>query len=384
MTAGLPHIRIGNCARIVVSTAAVFAVTALIALAQAPSLDDIYRQAVAANDRGDTLSAIALYKRLVELQPNSAELHANLGIALVHAGRYNEAVSEYKQAQTLAPQSPGIALDLALAWYKAADFAAAALELEKVRRLQPDSTQALYLLSDCYVRMGRNKEAIELLRPAYKEHPDDRTVDYLFGMALIGGGQVQQGSEVIDRILHDGSTPEAGILLGAAQLAAGDHKAASATLRSAANLNPQLPGVWSLLGRALLDNEEYDEAKIAFHRALAADSNDFDANLYLGGILRHDGQLEEAVPFLEAALRLRPDSEKAQYQMGALKAAAGSPEEALKYLEPLAIRQPDFQQVHVQLALVYQQLHRTADSRRERQAVTTLDEQIRNAKKPQP
>jgi tetratricopeptide (TPR) repeat protein len=99
--------------------------------------------------------------------------------------------------------------------------------------------------------------------------------------------------------------------------------------------------------------------------------------------LRHDGQLQEAAPYLEKALRLRPDSVKALYQAGALNVSLGRLVEALKYLHAAAQKSPEFQQVHVQLASVYQRLHRIEDSRRERQIVLKLDEKARqNQHKP--
>ena len=358
---------------------ALFLSAGQVAVAQTLSPDALYRDAAAASERGDLAQAIALYKQLVELQPDSAEARTNLGVVLAHAGNYDEAILQYKEALRRAPKNPVIQLNLALAWYKQANFDEAAAELERLRQVHPENRQSLYLLADCYLRMGKNHETITLLEPDYEHASDDRAVDYALGMALIADGQKQKGAAVIDRILKDGSTAESDLLIGAVQLSAGDHRAASITLRRALGRNPKLPGGWSLLGRALLDNEDNDGAKAALRRALDEDPNDFDANLYLGGTLRHDGQLTEAASFLEKALRLRPNSVKARYQVGALHAASGNLEEALKDLEQVEQQSPEFQQVHVQLALVYQRLKRPQDAEREREIVRKLDDQERES-----
>src|SRR5208282_5913804 len=173
---------------------------------------------------------------------------------------------------------------------------------------QPDHHQALYLLADCYLRLGRNEDAVKLLEPAYQAHPDDRAVDYALGTALIRDGQMEKGELVIDRILKDGNTAEANLLMGAAQLAAGESKTSATTIHQALDRDPKLPGGWSLYGRALMKGGDNEGAKAAFERAIQADPNDFDANFHFGRLLRLSGDNAAAAPCLERALRLRPDS----------------------------------------------------------------------------
>ena len=122
---------------------------------------------------------------------------------------------------------------------------------------------------------------------------------------MIRDGQIQRGQVVIDRILSHGDSAEANLLLGASQLAAREHKEALATLRKAIGLNPQLPGIWTLYGRAQMENEDNDAAKASFRKALDADATDFEANLHLGALLRHDNDPEAAAVYIARALQLR-------------------------------------------------------------------------------
>jgi tetratricopeptide (TPR) repeat protein len=201
---------------------------------------------------------------------------------------------------------------------------------------------------------------------------------------LISSGNVDKGSVVIDRVMRDGGSAIADLLIGAKLLAIDDHHGAAIALGRATASNPDLPFAWSLLGRALLDDEDSAGAQKAFHRALDGDQNDFDANLYLGGMLRYDGKLDEALPYLQKALILRPDSPQAAYQMGAIEAARGDLDKALGHLEPLEKKWPEFQQVHVQLALIYQKQHRAEESRHEQKIVVDLDENARRQRKQMP
>ena len=341
------------------------------------SPNELYKEAVAAYDGGQIPKSISLYEQLVKLEPDSVPVRTNLGVALAQVGRYQEAIAQYQEALKRDPRNAIVHLNLALALYKQAEFDKAAPELEKLRKEHPDNQQSLYLLADCYLRLGRNSDVVALLEPAYQKNADDRVVDYALGTALMRIGQIQRGEVVIDRILKDGNTAEANLLMGEAQFAASDYKTAAASLRKALDLNPDLPGAWSLYARSLLDSEDTSGAKEAFQRALQTDPNDFPANLYLGAILRHDGSNVEAAPYLERALQLRPASPEAQFQIAALHAANGKLDAARKEFEQIERIQPDFLEVHVQLAALYSRMKLTEESRREQAIVLKLNEKNR-------
>jgi Flp pilus assembly protein TadD len=350
---------------------------------EADSPKALYRDADAAYDRGDIQQAIQLYEKLIKIDPDSVAARTNLGVALAHVGRYRDAIAQYEEALNLAPDSQVVRLNLALAWYKQAEFEKAASELERVRANDKTNRQALYLLADCYLRLGRNSDAVTLLQPIYDAGPDDRAVDFALGMALIRNGQVQQGQAIIDRVVKTGKRDEVELLRGAAQLAAHDSKNAALTIHQALEASPDLPGGWSMYGRALLDSGDREGAKTGFQKALQGDANDFEANLYLGGMLRYDGHAAEAEPYLAKALSVRPNSVEARFQVGMLSLAKGKLEDALSEFEQVARQSPDFQEVHVQLALVYARLNRKSDSERERAIVIQLNEKARANATPQ-
>jgi Flp pilus assembly protein TadD len=311
------------------------------------------------------------------LQPGSVTARSNLGVALAHSGRYSEAITQYQEALKRDPHNSVIQLNLALARYKQGDFEKTATALVALRKEQSDNKQSLYLLADCYLRLGRNSDAVALLGPAYLADPDDRTLQYALGTALIREGKMEQGEAVIDRILKDGNTAEANLLMGEAQFAAGDDKTAAASLHKAIDLDPRLPGSWSLYGRALLQSNDSAGAKAAFQRALQVDANDFSANLHLGAMLRFSGNTTEAAPYLKRALRLRPASPEARFQIGALDAAAGKLNQARGVLEQLEKEWPDFLEVHVQLATLYVRMGLKGKSQHEREIVLKLNQEAR-------
>jgi len=341
----------------------------------------LFAEAESAYQHGDSEGAIHLYERLLQLQPRSIPARANLAVALAHVGRYDDAVVQYRLALKDAPGNPSLLLNLALARYKQAKFEQAALDLQKVRSKQPENRQALYLLADCYLRLGRNQEVIALLQPVDDAGPEDRSVEFALGMAFLREGEIQKAEAIIDRVFKTGNSGEVELLLGAAQLAAGDAKTAVPTLQKAMQMNPDLPGGWSLYGKALIDIGDSEAAKNALEKALNADPNDFDANLFLGGILRHDGDPGGSAPYLRRALQLRPASIEARFQVGMLEMGEGHLDDARRKFEQIERESPEFQEVHAQLAVVYARLNLPKDSKRERDIVLQLNEKARARKK---
>jgi len=359
-----------------------WALSALNLGAAAQSTDQLFRDALAAEDQGQLSRAIALYEELTRREPNSVPVRANLGEALARAGRYDEAVAQYQEALKRDPRNFVVRLNLALARYKQADFGGSAERLELLRAEQPENRQILYLLADCYLRLGRNSAAAKLLRPVYEAGPDDRAVDYALGTALVREGKVREGELVLDRILRDGGSSEATLLLGEAQLFAGEHQKAAVTLRKICDSSVSLPSACSLYGRALLKAEDIPGGKAAFGRALQLDQNDFDANLYLGAVLRREGNAREAKPFLERALRLRPASPQVRFQIAALDAAEARLEKARGEFEELAQEWPDFLEVHVQLAALYARMNLKPQSMHEQNIVRELSTKERSPNTP--
>ena len=99
--------------------------TALVSAGQ-QSPDQLYQQASNAYDRGEIAKAISLYEQLLKLQPSLLQARVDLGVALVHEGRYSEGIAQYEEILRRDPGNSVARLDLALAWYKQGEFAKAA------------------------------------------------------------------------------------------------------------------------------------------------------------------------------------------------------------------------------------------------------------------
>src|SRR5689334_8723572 len=318
---------------------------------------------------GDLQGAVRAYLAILNTNPARVDVRSNLGAAYSALGRYEEAIEQYKRALAMEPGNAAIRFNLAMAYYKAAWFTEAATELERFVAAAPESPQkvnARVVLADCQLKLGQYKKVIDALTPLTESDPSNRTVAYLLGSALIGDGQLDKGQQIIDRMFRDDDSAEAHLLMGSILLVADDAQGALKEVQRALELNAKLPGVQAWYGRVLMRLGDTEKAKVAFRNELASNANDFEANLYLGVLLRQDKQLDEALGHLQRAIQLRPREQYARYHLAAVYAAAGKPGDALPLLEGVLKEHGDFVEARVLLASVYYRLNRKEDGDREK------------------
>jgi len=206
-----------------------------------PQAESLLKDAITAHQSGDYSSAIRLYQEYLKVRPDALDALSNLGAAWAHEGRFAEAMAAYNRALTIQPKNPQALVNLALAYYKTGRISEAREELEAALPLLPKNQQVTFLLADCNLRLGDYKKAIALLDPWEKEMPNDLGLSYLLGTALIRDQQTERGAKVIDRILSQGDSAEARLLLATAKLNAHDIAGAREDLEKAIELNPRLP-----------------------------------------------------------------------------------------------------------------------------------------------
>ena len=208
---------------------------------------------------------------------------------------------------------------------------------------------------------------------------DEPGITYMLGTALVRDGQSDKGQILIDKILRNGDSAEARLLIGTTKLMVNDFQGALADLQKAVELNPDLPDVFAYYGAALVATGDQEGAKQAFTKALQQDPNNFESNLRMGFLLRNDNEFDEAMKYLKHALEVRPGDPGVRYQIAAVELSQGNVAQARADLESLVKESPDFTEAHVSLATAYYREKRKEDGDRERAIVDKLTAQRRQA-----
>jgi tetratricopeptide (TPR) repeat protein len=335
------------------------------ACAQSSSPEQLFRDAVAAQQHGDDALAVRKYQELLKRYPDAIEVRANLGAALAKLGRYDEAIVQYR-AVLAKKDNADLRLNLALAYYKKGALREAVQQFKTLRGAQRGDTRIATLLADCYARLGLDEQAIAVLTPVEAAHPDDLAVAWLLGSALIRAGHKREGLDRVDRVARQGNRPEAYLLAGQTALKMNEFEPARDYADAALRLNPRLPGADTLRGTVLSYLGDTEGAIAALRKAVDADPKDFNAQVTLGAVLHTERDLDGARQHLQRALQLKPDSNLARYEWARLERTEGHVEAAVKDFERVVHDDPNWAQPHVELAALYFRLNRQEDGDRER------------------
>lgn len=344
----------------------------LAAIAPAQTPEQLVQDAIAKQRAGDLNGAVSEYRRFLKIHPEATAIHSNLGAALAGLGKFEEGIAEYKIALAQSPKLPGASLNLALAYYKMGRVGDSSEVLKRVHAEEPGNQQVTLLLADCYLRMGQNKDVIRILEPVERDRPDDLAIAYLLGTALIQDNQVEQGQVLVDRILRNGESAEAHLMLGSAKMQAKDFAGARDEFAKALALNPKVPDVHVLYAQALEATGDPDGARKEFEAELASDRYNFDSNLQIGVLLREEDDFGKALEYFRRALNVRPGDLGVRYQIASVSLAQGNTVDACKQLEAIVKEAPQFTEAHVSLATAYYRLKRPVEGNRERGIVQQL------------
>ena len=325
-----------------------------------------------AQQRGDFRSAIAEYRKVLQLQPDKVEAKVNLGAALVQVGQYDEAIALYKSALTQVAEKAPVQLNLGLAFYKKGDFTSAREQFFALHNQAPTALRVALLLADTDVNLGKSAEAVNILQPLDAENGENFDFQYAYGSALIEAGRAAEGVVRLEKIAASNNSADAYFLAGQTRLRMANFSEARSDLEAALRLNPKLPNIYTLVGIARDKNNDPENAEPMFRQALQQDPNDFTANLYLGTILLKRRDLGAAKTYLQHALKLKPSDQMARYESAMLDSSRGNYGSAVPQLESLTRESPQWLDPHVELAALYYKLGRKTDGERERSTINRI------------
>ena len=328
--------------------------------------ESVLREGTRAQEQGDLRTAIADFRRAIELKPDLVQAHANLGAALAAAGQLDAAIEEDRQALSTVPENEAIRMNLAMAYYRAGDWNHARIEFETLHRAHPADANTTILLGYVYNKLNRPGDTVALLAPLEPGQKDSFQFEYLYAFALITSGKPEEGLPRMERLAKDKNSAEAWLAAGSARFYRGQMKIARDDLEAAVALNPKLPGLQTMAGQARYAMKDMPAATSAFQAALRADPTDFVANRDLGAMRLQSGDVANARPLLELALQLQPRDPLTRLEMAKLNDETGKYAEASVILEDLVKTDPDWLDPHWLLAQVYSELNRPEDSKRER------------------
>jgi len=137
-----------------------------------------------ATQRAHIDRAIECYRTALDLLPDHAANHLNLGMALAVAGRYDEAEPLFRQALEMEPHNDLARRNLARLMFDTKRYAEAAVAFEALLDARPDDAEARFLLGRARELLNETAAALEAYNAALEVDPDHEATLEALAMLL--------------------------------------------------------------------------------------------------------------------------------------------------------------------------------------------------------
>lgn len=225
---------------------------------------------------GQLTEAEAIYRRILETQPeNPMALHL-LGVIAHQVGKNDLAVDLITKALALEPNYLEAHYNLGNAFYALGRLEDAIASYQGALAIKPDYPEAHCNLGNSLKELGRLDEAVEHYSKAVAINPDHLEAHYSLGVTLFDLEKFED---------------------------------AATSYQKALAINPDFAEAHNNFGNALKELGRLNEAVTSYHKALAIKPELADTHRNLGTLLLDQGKIDEAVERTELALSFKPDKD---------------------------------------------------------------------------
>ena len=331
--------------------------------------------------------AIPVFTAALRLDPNSWELHYNLGLALAHTGDQKRAAAELRTVVQQKPDDVPAHHALGLALQSLGDLDGAAQQFRAALAIDPRSGAAALGLAQIFESQKKNAAAIYYLRQALASNPP-RQVEFQARLALAAiqdrlGHQEQAVAELRKLVTAFPDSAEAHYNLANAYSGHLRYKEARPEYEQALRLDPGNNAARLSLSKALLEISENSTAIPLIEDYIRRAPGDYQGYLVLGQAYRRSGDITKAEVQLRHAIELKPDSPDsydARYLLGIVLASAGRLEEAIRQLETAEKLNPHAPGAHYELSVLYKKRKDATHSQEEAKMFQQVRDQADQAR----
>ncbi|MBL8643862.1 MAG: tetratricopeptide repeat protein, partial [Rhodospirillaceae bacterium] len=284
----------------------------------------VVAQAASFLEQKRSADAIATLQQGLTASPNNADIRFALGVALIESGNAAPAAPAFLKASRLAPGWLAPRLMLAKALQTVGRNSEALSVLRQTTQDLPEAADAWIKRGNLEHDMGDNAAAVFSYQRYIALKPDDANALNNLGVALRALNRFSDAITAYRKALA--IAPHTGLVhanLGNALDAAGGAPEAEEHLREAVRLMPQAVDARYNLAVHLVREEKPDEAVPLLREIVTRHPERWDAWTNLGVGLVALGELKEAEACCRAALQLKPSAPETHYNLAWLLLLAG-------------------------------------------------------------
>lgn len=304
-------------------------------------------------EKGEFDQAIASYQQALEILPNAAEVHNQLGetylmqgkIAQAYAstqlalksnpnfapayktwgnilqsqGKIDEAMAAYNKAVQIEPQFAEAYTNIGSMLSKRGQLQEAVAYFQKAIAIKPNLAAAYWNLGNALMQLKRQEEAFICWQKAAEHAPEQFSAQAFNDMGTMLGRQ-HKFSEAIayyQRAIElKPDFPMAYLNWGTVLVQQGKTNEAIAQFRQALELKPDYLEAYQQLGNALIQQEKFAGALAEYYKATQVQPQSAIAQYNFGVALLQQGKLQQAIASFQKTIELKPDYAEAYCNIG--------------------------------------------------------------------
>ena len=274
------------------------------------TLRELFAEFLAAQN--DFAGAAAQTEKVVAQLGHHAEKWAIHGLYLLKAKRSRDAIASFARASELEPENVEAAYGRALIHIEEGMSGMAIQELKRALRMRPHFTEARMAMGEALLKEKQTNEAVvqfEKILELEPEHVKARAA--VNKIRFSGEGLKTKAAELEKLAAQNPGDVSLVVLLGKALLENGQLEEAKKHFGAALQLDAANGEAHYFYGEALAREKRTAEALEHFIKAAQLLPNDFNAHLNLGVALAQNRRFAEALVEFEAALKIQPGNEMA-------------------------------------------------------------------------
>ena len=279
------------------------------------------------------------FKKLAQLDPQIAEIHATLGLVYFQEKKFDQAVPELRTALKLKPALVRASTLLAMSLSETGEYKEALPGLEKGFQHAPDpATKRMcgLQLMRSYTGLQRDQDAVKVALELNQLYPNDPEILYHTGRvygnyAFLTMHKLEVAAPT--SVWRHQAAAEAFESEGSTNQAIGEY-------REVLKIDPQRVSIHYRIGRTLLARwqlnhagEDREQAVQEFEQELQLDPGNANAMYELAEIHRQQNELDQAQQLFSSALKYYPDFEEAQVGLATTLMAQQKADLALPLLQ---------------------------------------------------
>ncbi|MCK5296392.1 MAG: tetratricopeptide repeat protein [Alphaproteobacteria bacterium] len=313
--------------------------------------DALHLLGLIAHQKGVTDTAVDLiYKAIVITQKENntpANYYFSIGCALQDKGLFEEAIDNYKLALEITPDISEIYNNIGNAYRSLKRYEKATMFFEKAIELSPDFALAYNNLGLTFIDSKDFEKAVSYFKHAVEIEPE-------FFDAHYNLGNLYRDKNLIDKAVSEYETalvlsPENANIynsLGVAFERNNQLDKALAAYKKSVEIAPSFSDAHNNIGNILLNMSKLEEARKAFETAIKLNPELADSHSSLGIIFQRQNKIEQALDEYRKAFVINPNIAETCNNLGMMVQENGDDDEALGlYFNALAIN-PELDDVH--------------------------------------